>query len=271
MSEILTFEQHAEWLARKLAGWEGDEPAAAGVLPSCLCCGKARGPAKVWLIDHPEAFVCESCHTAANDVPSDCGALATLADDLQGVAGEIAGWAVWAHQSADVVPAAMPTELDDAMSNLMQIAEKVREAGAPPTNCGGWIPVSERLPNPRGGSVEYIVASSTGYVTSLEFDADGWRGLDKREDDPGYWNKFVTHWQPMPQPPHARGGSGVRCYHYKPCSEGKHVEGLEFVRCAECPARPGIKLVPCKDIADMTPEEAQQMFGQKPQPGGPSE
>lgn len=61
------FEADKAWLLRQLAE-TGDleEPAACGgVLPSCLCCGDL-GKAKVWVIDHPEVYVCEHCHSAAS-------------------------------------------------------------------------------------------------------------------------------------------------------------------------------------------------------------
>jgi hypothetical protein len=61
------FEADKAWLLRQLAETNGlEEPmACGGVLPSCLCCGQL-GKAKAWLIDHPEVYVCERCHSAAH-------------------------------------------------------------------------------------------------------------------------------------------------------------------------------------------------------------
>lgn len=62
-----------------------------------------------------------------------------------------------------------------------------------------WIPVSDRCPTRVGD--EYLIYSSTGYCTTLEYAGDGkWRGLDPRCTD-DYWTKFVTHWMPLPEAP----------------------------------------------------------------------
>ena len=65
----------------------------------------------------------------------------------------------------------------------------------------GWISVEERLPNPLGDD-EYLVATGTGFVTALMFDKDGWRQDSAINDGDDYWNRHVTHWMPLPPPPH---------------------------------------------------------------------
>lgn len=61
-----------------------------------------------------------------------------------------------------------------------------------------WISVQDHLPDIDG---EYIVYSSTGYRTSLEYSTEsGWQDRGGDEED-GYWNKFVTHWMMFPAPP----------------------------------------------------------------------
>ena len=61
-----------------------------------------------------------------------------------------------------------------------------------------WIDVRKKLPAVYG---EYLIASSTGYVTSLGYGMVGWTDDDDPFDNGIYWNKFVTHWQPLPQHP----------------------------------------------------------------------
>lgn len=63
-----------------------------------------------------------------------------------------------------------------------------------------WIPVGERLPDPNGGSEEYLIVSKTGYRTTLEYGEDGWRSVEGTSGT-DYWNGFVTHWMPLPGAP----------------------------------------------------------------------
>lgn len=114
------------------------------------------------------------------------------------------------------------------------------------TNSGGWVSVKDRLPP----NAEHVLIATTIWADAHDaIRCEGyWMNLSMAIEQEDSDNE-VTHWHVKPISPNdgrvpveqapARGGSGVRCYHYKPCSEGKHVEGLEFVRCAECPARPG--------------------------------
>lgn len=58
-----------------------------------------------------------------------------------------------------------------------------------------WIPVTERLPI----MGEYLVLSSTSFCTILNFDSLRWFTEGGTKDE--YWNKFITHWRPLPAPP----------------------------------------------------------------------
>lgn len=55
-------------------------------------------------------------------------------------------------------------------------------------NC--FTPVIFRLPIEDG---EYIVVSSTGYITVLNFEVKNKRWHGDSKDD--YWNKYITHWK----------------------------------------------------------------------------
>ena len=63
-----------------------------------------------------------------------------------------------------------------------------------------WIPVTERLPEPKFAREWYLVALESGCVKSLAYEKEG------RTDNlfrPG-WHETaspVTHWMPLPEPP----------------------------------------------------------------------
>lgn len=85
--------------------------------------------------------------------------------------------------------------------------------GASPSSssAASWIPVGERLPSPHTDD-DFIIASSTGFVGALKFGESGWREpeydtVDNHPmlEDPDYWNRFVTHWMPMPDAPLPQG------------------------------------------------------------------
>lgn len=42
---------------------------------------------------------------------------------------------------------------------------------------------------------EYICATSTGLVTALYWSGSSWNGCNDIDD---YWDRFVTHWMPLP-------------------------------------------------------------------------
>lgn len=68
-----------------------------------------------------------------------------------------------------------------------------------------WIPVGERMPQRAG---DYLVASSTGYVTVLHWDKPRSQWSDEGHSKPDdYWNRFVTHWTAMPSAPTDGGGA----------------------------------------------------------------
>lgn len=67
----------------------------------------------------------------------------------------------------------------------------------------GWIPVSERLPAKPG---EQFVHCTTGYTTILYYVDGEWlesdkQTVDSRKRENDYWGRFITHWQPLPEPP----------------------------------------------------------------------
>lgn len=63
-----------------------------------------------------------------------------------------------------------------------------------------WIPVTERLPEPKFAREWYLVSLESGCVKSLAYEKEG------RTDNlfrPG-WHETaspVTHWMPLPEPP----------------------------------------------------------------------
>jgi hypothetical protein len=76
-------------------------------------------------------------------------------------------------------------------------------------NLDGWIPVAERLPNvvrSEYGSVECIVACSTGLVTAMRYTENRNAKTEKGRRPRWEWNwrvatREVTHWMPLPSPP----------------------------------------------------------------------
>ena len=74
---------------------------------------------------------------------------------------------------------------------------------------GDWIPVTERLPDIEKsphGSVECIVACSTGLVTAMRYKENRNAKTEKGRRPRWEWNWRVatwevTHWTPLPAPP----------------------------------------------------------------------
>jgi len=72
-----------------------------------------------------------------------------------------------------------------------------------------WIPVTERLPDiekSSHGSVECIVACSTGLVTAMRYTENKGAKTEKGRRPRWEWNWRVstwdvTHWMPLPAPP----------------------------------------------------------------------
>jgi hypothetical protein len=77
------------------------------------------------------------------------------------------------------------------------------------TGCGRWIPVTERMPDverSQRGSVECIVACSTGLVTAMRYTENRGAKTEKGRRPRWEWNWRVatwevTHWMPLPAPP----------------------------------------------------------------------
>ncbi|ECC3391150.1 DUF551 domain-containing protein [Salmonella enterica] len=86
-----------------------------------------------------------------------------------------------------------------------RIARTVRaaiiQAGNSPVTPDGWIPVSERMPENKPGSYEYIVFESLNNRAHHDY----WNVPDGSCDDfSPFWNhygKYVTHWMPLPAAP----------------------------------------------------------------------
>lgn len=80
-------------------------------------------------------------------------------------------------------------------------------AGAHP-DTGGWVSVSERLPD-RGVEV-LIIGKYDEIPVQAYWDGTHWVGSDELRDwmndgfvpDPIISNEFLSHWQPLPAPPH---------------------------------------------------------------------
>ena len=72
-----------------------------------------------------------------------------------------------------------------------------------------WIPVTERMPDverSQHGSVECIVACSTGLVTAMRYTENRNAKTEKGRRPRWEWNWRVatwevTHWMPLPAPP----------------------------------------------------------------------
>jgi hypothetical protein len=72
-----------------------------------------------------------------------------------------------------------------------------------------WIPVTERMPDverSQYGSVECIVACSTGLVTAMRYTENRGAKTEKGRRPRWEWNWRVatwevTHWMPLPAPP----------------------------------------------------------------------
>jgi len=60
-----------------------------------------------------------------------------------------------------------------------------------------WIDVNIRLPE-KGG--EFLVYTLTRIITIVWYNrTEGWHEFGGKIDD--YWNRHVTHWMPLPEPP----------------------------------------------------------------------
>lgn len=93
-----------------------------------------------------------------------------------------------ANKAANAVIGAQADELQKIIFGLQVENAALREESM-------WIPVSECLP----AIGEYLVLSSTGYRTILNFDGSYWFSDGGAQDD--YWSNFITHWRPLPTPP----------------------------------------------------------------------
>ena len=93
----------------------------------------------------------------------------------------------------------------DEMWNLRRPEDALRARIAELEAATRWIPVEERLPEKNysdiGGEVIVLLDCPYSRVAAMKF------GLDNEFYSGGfgagavYWTRYVTHWQPLPQPP----------------------------------------------------------------------
>lgn len=89
----------------------------------------------------------------------------------------------------------------DAKAVVNACRAAMLKAGNSPVTPDGWIPVSERMPENKPGSYEYIVFESLNNRAHHDY----WNVPDSSCDDfAPFWNhygKYVTHWMPLPTAP----------------------------------------------------------------------
>lgn len=87
---------------------------------------------------------------------------------------------------------------DSSTNNFREVAETSTNSAA---ISKGWIPVSDRLPESKPGSYEYIVFETLNNRAHHDY----WNVPDRGDDAfTPFWNhygKYVTHWMPLPEPP----------------------------------------------------------------------
>lgn len=96
--------------------------------------------------------------------------------------------------------AAMLQGVEQPQNARQNIPENIPDGNSPAIP-DGWIPVSERMPENKPGSYEYIVFESLNNRAHHDY----WNVPDGSCDDfSPFWNhygKYVTHWMPLPEPP----------------------------------------------------------------------
>lgn len=103
------------------------------------------------------------------------------------------------------------------------------------TNCGGWVPVSERLPAPFDTVAVAAGAPIAHRAAGFVNEAGEWLINDGLQAPRGY----VHHWfavPPAPQPPHARGPESDR-YTCTVCHAASVDSAAGFDTCPACAGR----------------------------------
>lgn len=105
----------------------------------------------------------------------------------------------------------MTQEEKDPCLNLNDLEQKLDEALKKETpeslnefldskrNQGGWIKVSDRLPEEKNKYTDYLCIMN-GRMVILTFDNPE-RAFGDYDRDIWYLKGVVTHWQPLPEPP----------------------------------------------------------------------
>lgn len=105
--------------------------------------------------------------------------------------------AKWMHKACR---AAMLQGVEQPQNARQNIPENIPDGNSPAIP-DGWIPVSERMPENKPGSYEYIVFESLNNRAHHDY----WNVPDGSCDDfSPFWNhygKYVTHWMPLPAAP----------------------------------------------------------------------
>ncbi|MFB1872652.1 DUF551 domain-containing protein [Salmonella enterica subsp. enterica] len=101
--------------------------------------------------------------------------------------------------------AAMLQGVEQPQNARQNIPENIPDGNSPAIP-DGWIPVSERMPENKPGSYEYIVFESLNNRAHHDY----WNVPDGSCDDfSPFWNhygKYVTHWMPVPTAPEPETG-----------------------------------------------------------------
>lgn len=112
----------------------------------------------------------------------------------------------WAAQLAE---ANHPQTGDWLYDDPIELAKAIRKGpdmpeadGNSPVTPGGWVACSERLPENKPGSYEYLVFEELNNGVHHDY----WNVPDAGDDCQftPFWNhydRYVTHWQPLPSPP----------------------------------------------------------------------
>ena len=85
--------------------------------------------------------------------------------------------------------------------DMVEIMERLLNAGNSPVIPDTWIPVSERMPENKPGSYEYLVFEKLNNRVNHDY----WNVPDAGDDTfTPFWNhygEYVTHWMPLPAAP----------------------------------------------------------------------
>lgn len=108
----------------------------------------------------------------------------------------------WMSQQEGSIDVECGCVMTEVLFHWMRVAY---EAGNYPVIPDSWIPVSDRLPESKPGSYEYIVFETLNNRAHHDY----WNVPDRGDDAfTPFWNhygKYVTHWMPLPAAPQQEG------------------------------------------------------------------